>query len=895
MARLQHGAKARCITIEAPAGSGRTQLLLQWRRSLLESGVEVAWLALDETDARPADLLARLQACLRDAGALSTPATIAALAHDSDDGDDGASERLVIALVADLARWPRELVVVVEDLHRLSNDHSLEALRLLLAYSPATVRWCFSSRSPIPASLQSWRGGMHPLQLGPDDLRFSEGETERFLQQRLGGLALRDRQALHALTDGWASGLEQLCSLMRSRRCTRFMSGDPDLVEAVAGYFQREVLSELTAQDREILVHGALCATPCAELCAALLGPAQSAGWVATRLAAMARRQLFVRRLETPDKAYRVRMQPLLREVLLAELQTLPTARLQSLHRTAWRWHAARGEVDDAVRHAVQAGDVDDAADLVEKQAGRMVTRGALRHLGRLVTQLPDAVLRARVPLRLLVMQLRLYGRQLAALALDIDEFERERPALTGAQRYSLVLLKAGLALQRDELATVAALAPALERPPDGADPLMLVRRGNLLAWLHMHQGQHEAARRLLDDAEQRENSPDRRLVGAALRGLGLLLEGRVGRAESVLRQVAAEAGADAEIDESIGCVAWGLLCDCLYEADDLVGLDALLQERLDVLERSAIPDAVLRALVAKAAAQRLRGAPEEALALVDRLERYAHARGLPRLLLHAVSVRLRWSLEDGAVDHAATLRLRLDTLAVELMSPSEHGAADAGLTVAGIHALASLHWKDLAAASARLVEFKARARALSRWREVAVAEAMQAVADLARGWKPSAREHLVAALKMAHRLGLVRSLLDVSDRIPGMVEDLLKTGELDEVLAFHAKRLLAVAQRRKASGEAAGRPSTEDGGDAWAPFSIREREVLDLMAQAMPNKRIALVLGITTHTVKFHLSRIYAKLGVTERQQALARCRSLKSLQGSRTRVEGNAGAGRA
>ncbi|MDT4840739.1 Bacterial regulatory protein [compost metagenome] len=47
-------------------------------------------------------------------------------------------------------------------------------------------------------------------------------------------------------------------------------------------------------------------------------------------------------------------------------------------------------------------------------------------------------------------------------------------------------------------------------------------------------------------------------------------------------------------------------------------------------------------------------------------------------------------------------------------------------------------------------------------------------------------------------------------------------------------------------------------------------------MAQAMPNKKIARVLGVTPHTVKWHLRKIYSKLGVAERDEAVARMRDL-------------------
>ena len=53
-------------------------------------------------------------------------------------------------------------------------------------------------------------------------------------------------------------------------------------------------------------------------------------------------------------------------------------------------------------------------------------------------------------------------------------------------------------------------------------------------------------------------------------------------------------------------------------------------------------------------------------------------------------------------------------------------------------------------------------------------------------------------------------------------------------------------------------------------PLTGRETEVLQLLAQGLANKQIALQLGISEHTVKFHVSGIYTKLGVTNRTAAV-------------------------
>jgi DNA-binding NarL/FixJ family response regulator len=54
-------------------------------------------------------------------------------------------------------------------------------------------------------------------------------------------------------------------------------------------------------------------------------------------------------------------------------------------------------------------------------------------------------------------------------------------------------------------------------------------------------------------------------------------------------------------------------------------------------------------------------------------------------------------------------------------------------------------------------------------------------------------------------------------------------------------------------------------------PLTPREREVLELLAEGLSNKLIARRLQISEHTVKFHVSSIYAKLGASSRTEAVS------------------------
>ncbi|MEK6753947.1 MAG: response regulator transcription factor [Chloroflexota bacterium] len=129
------------------------------------------------------------------------------------------------------------------------------------------------------------------------------------------------------------------------------------------------------------------------------------------------------------------------------------------------------------------------------------------------------------------------------------------------------------------------------------------------------------------------------------------------------------------------------------------------------------------------------------------------------------------------------------------------------------------------------------------------------------------------AILFLADDVDSVRSLLNSKVQTWGVLsaeatEDELVAGVLavGEGLWVGAPGLVGEWMRFPRAGESSGDDSLIE------PLTAREKEVLQLMAQGLANKQIALALGISEHTVKFHLSSLYAKLGVSSRTEAVRR-----------------------
>lgn len=106
-------------------------------------------------------------------------------------------------------------------------------------------------------------------------------------------------------------------------------------------------------------------------------------------------------------------------------------------------------------------------------------------------------------------------------------------------------------------------------------------------------------------------------------------------------------------------------------------------------------------------------------------------------------------------------------------------------------------------------------------------------------------------------------------------VEEMKRSARVWGVLRAEASaEELITAVRALSQGLVVGSPELLFGGEnepvERGPLTDREAEVLGLLARGLANKQIAAALGISEHTVKFHVSSIYTKLNVTNRAEAV-------------------------
>jgi LuxR family maltose regulon positive regulatory protein len=813
--------------------------------------------------------------------------------------DDEAVERTVISLVRGIAAHSNDVVLVLDDLHHVANARNHEALQWLLDYAPDNLHLVVVSRGTVPLSLGRPRDQGLVLELDMRDLRFTVAESETFLKAQLGEIGQREARHMHELTDGWVAGLQLFALRLKGKKpgTTELASADSianaQLLDArgFADYFEREVLSRLAPSEVELLVRMASCTRVCAPLCIALIGDEQAPATVRALLTRLESDNLFLAPIESSGSETWYRLNPLFRETLLKRFRARSEQHQREVHLAAWIWFRDHHQPDDAVRHALLAGEAAAAADLVLSVARTMQITGDLRKLVGLIRLLPLAEVQARIGLRLWMLHLQLYAREFDACTATIERLEADIPARDAHSRYRLTLLRAALAVQRDDADEALSVLPHMLQIPADADSLAVGGRNNLLSWIYMRRGEYEAARRVQRDAPPLivngaplMGTSAGALNGRCIAGFSYALEGNFIQLERISRDVLFEADQRGTAAAEAACFAAALLGEVLYEFNDLEAARKLLEDRIDVLERVSIPDSVLRVLTVLSAAHWVAGHRLDAFAYLERLEEYATQYGLQRLVAHSVAEQIHRHLLSGQFDAAQADLARIDMI-VSRVAPIAAHAPLAG-SAAEIRAMAArshINWclahEDFEGAANRLRVLIPFCEARGWQRHVAHFQMQAAVAEARCGRTDAAREATLAALRRGHRLGLVRSLLDADPGALDLIAAVVQAETPDPVLSFYVSRLQAA---HKATSAAGAQPAVNAVGRGTAPNGIaslseREARVVGLLAQTLPNKKIARTLGISPETVKWHLKNIYGKLGVSSRDEAVARVRDLE------------------
>lgn len=845
------------LSLQAPPGFGKTQLLAQWRREWLAKSGVVIWLSLDERD-----VPLRLVHGLAVAKAVGSGRPVRPQAAPQRLGQEADELDELTNWLAEIAELGAETLLILDDAHNLPTATIRHSLPYLLRNAPANLHVALASRGRIGLSTAELLVNGQLRSIGVEDLRFTLDETLVLLSGRFGErLELDDRARLHELTEGWPLGLQLAISAIEQAADLHTATNN---LASSGGNLQQHLVDSLLAQlspeQVEFLTRISLFEMIHPDLCVVLLDDERARIWLQELLACT---PILI---EGDDSDW-LRIHPLARELLHRRFAVLPESERRALHQRASVWLAEHGLVEAAARQALLGGQKDLTYSLAEACLYDLMLRGHFSRVLDWLEELPAEELERRPRLRLAAAwSLASSERQDEALQL-VEQIKADLQA-TDEEQLEATAIASTAALFADQPDRSQAIIETWLQRPSAKSPDLQAVLTNHRALLALSAGQPELTRHYCQQiARALASSGTNAMSGYRdwIFGLSYLREGQVLSAERSLRASLSKADQELGRRNGLSVLLAATLAATLLERNAPEEAGTLLANRMDVLAHLAAPDGILLGYLTAARLAALQGQTHRAHDLLNELYALGETRQMPRLSIAAQAEQIRLHALRGHGETCQSLWLRLERRLPDFVR-EEHGlqGPELALQVQLAQAFSSAArgaWQEMAGPleqAARLADQQRHGR------ESVQVRLLQALAKqhLGEGGLPLLRE----AMSLAGELGLERILEDTHPELPSWARQTEQNSPAGNDVERRIQSPVPVTSSVSVS------PSRM--------LTPKEREILQLLTQNMSNKHIALALGIGEETVKWHMKNLLSKFQAGNRKHLVDRAYMLGILQ---------------
>jgi len=862
--RVRAALNAKVILVRAPAGFGKTTVMLQLRERFDQDGAACTWLNLDDADNDASRFLSCLRSALRPV--LGADVDIAG------EGRRSETSELALILLDRVAQHPEPFVLMIDEFEALHSPVVLALISKLIDRLPLGAQLVIGSRSLPEIGLARLRARGQLLEIDPAQLRFSATETDEFLVQRR-GLTLRSEhvERLHRSTEGWVAALWLASiALERHPNTDEFIDGFSGSNADIADYLAEDVLGRQTPLVREFLLKTSILEQLTPQLCDAVCTRNDSL----EQLLRIERANLFLIPLDENHSVYRYHS--VFAGFLSEQLKRSHPDWIPDLHRAASKWYLEQDRPVPAITHALRSSDLAYALPLLERHAGYLLGGGRLRLLNRWLDPLPPAALDEFPTLRLIHAWAVNFTRgpcEALTLIENLDAENLTHPDAV-AQLLALRPMLLGMTDCIEESYALAQRNLKLVEPRFGFAFGMLAQT---LANTSMILGKFTDARDYADQArtaQQGNESSFQFTLAEAVEGAIDLMQGRLRQATVRLRAVSGATSDDLTSKYRRNAFPAVLLAESLYEAGEIKQAERLLSVFAPLLRELGLPDHLITAHVLLARILWDRGEIEEALKVLEELESVGHRLAFRRVIACARLERARGFVGQGLFDAAKEQLDRSGDAAYWQEVSARSYVANDVLT----HAIGYARWSIRSGAAADVIptlkqqlEDARQQNRLRRWLKLSVLMAEALYQD---GQRKSAMRMLERSLQFAASEGFISTFLEEGGSIHPLLTEYAETRS-DAADAGNA--IATLVARIVSSGAQKGMVSGDAHGSLAEPLTRKEIKVLELLAQGYSNSALAEKLFVSESTVRTHLRNINIKLKASNRTQSIVIARKLQ------------------
>jgi len=869
--RLAGVADKRLTVIVAPAGFGKTTLMTEWHEALRQRGDTVAWLTLDEDDDDAQQLGHYLVSVLSDvAGGVGRRAA-ELLRHDP----LTPIKTVQAVLLNEIARAGREVYLFLDDFERIGSRASLALVTRLLRYAPANFHVCIGTRRDPGLPLGAWALPEQALTLDAAALRFSNDDALAFFE-RAHGVAL-DRpgiELINSASEGWVTGLQLAALALRNAdepaRLARELAGKKLIGDA---YLYEVVLSRMPAAVLQFALRVSVLERFCSDVCDAMVNKPGGRSW--EKLQWLQQHNMFIRALDDEQRWFR--FHTLMADALRRRAQVqLGSHELTALHRRASRWFAQQRLWPEAVRHAIAAGDAEQAVQWAEGCAAALIDRSDIPTLLGWFSQLPADLVQRSLRLRIakawgLTLSFRIpEAERLVQEIGDEIAAQGEGGCADGALPAELAAVSALIAGFADDTPRSLELGYHVEQSPVPVSRWAQRFGQTALIFGLAYDGQFgEVRRRAATPQEMADGEPVYSSVyRQSMVGLGAMVEGRLADAARIFESALLRAETAVGRDSAAAAVPSGYLVALHYERGDMAAACHVMDGRLALAKEACPLGSLLRFCLGSARVYARQGDVASALVVLEEAREVAAERYWLRL-------------RAGCDAEAVRLLLQADRLADAQQVLAElNGLMPARLPQPMGSFLET--WSSFCHASARIALAQGRpeiaVELLQRLRGQSDAAGMRHLGActsllLALAWQQqgegdAALDALETALRYASVESMVGSFTDEGASLRYLMDRLRR-----DARAIGQPYLPLLDAWLEGSPQQAGtplHPAAPGLARMAASLSAREVEILEHIARGQSNKEIARALSVAPETIKWHLKNIFEKLNVGSRLEAV-------------------------
>ncbi len=827
--RLEQSLTSKLTLVVAPAGYGKTTTVLDW---LGKSGLPAAWVSLDSYDNNPMVFWRYVSAALDGiVNGLSKETEYVFSSHEL------LKANIHINILIDqLSEVQSDFLLVLDNLHLITDPSILQGLSYLIDYLPANMHLVFISRTEPELDLARHRIKWQIKKLDEKDLRFEKEEIFRFYQARGYTLENDDVKKVETYTEGWAAALVAVAMSMEDA------IGRNDVIHAlprssrdIEQYLKDEVIGTWRQEKRIFAVKTSILNTLSADLCDAVTGDDNGS----QMLKEISEGNGFLTTVDNQGQGYRYH--PLFKNLLYKLLLETSPEQIPSLYIRAAHWFLQHDFLSEAVELFLNAGSYLEAIEIIEYQIDHLIHKKdfgtLLSWIKRLPEEMKDNSFKVATIYVLYYTEIRRYDLSRQWIdrmkALQDNEQYSSSPEWISYSRTACTMVEANLLLREGNIEFASLLFLATETDVGKYYKMPEYNDFNI-ADIYFYRCPATGLLKLDREAWDKYDK---------------LIEG--------YRRM---------ISKNPGYAPLGI-GEYFYENNQLEEALSYLLKAIEEAREANSMGALVPAMVDISRIKRAQGDMQGAFEALDASEKMLQSYGTAHwfYLMKAFRCRLYMDMGDTVKVEEWFVSSKLN-LFTEMNSIKEYE-----LIVYSRALMAKNRLQDASLLLQRLLSFTE-----DNERHHSTVEILNLLAILAyqNNRMSKAVHYLERSLSIGMKEGYIRSYLDELEPMADLLGyyTIPRRKRLDdpsrkELIAF-ARNLLF--QMRGNLSTVTMTTNTDESNRKKNLLTAQEEKVLELLFEANTNKEISTKLGISLTTVKSHIGSIYSKLGVKNRAQCI-------------------------